>query len=110
MVAATPPCSASRPSASMPEPATIGAAAPTTWSARARRWLRTVDVLLRFGMRADPPLVFLFFGVVGIWQVVTLGRIYAFKMIVDAALAADVRGVTIGALVYGLNQLILIQC
>jgi hypothetical protein len=80
------------------------------WPSRLRQWVRVMGVLLRFGLRADPALVLAYFFVVSIWQVVILARIYATKLIVDAALAADLNGATIGALIYGGGSLILMQC
>ena len=78
---------------------------PRTW-----QWLRATGVLLRLGLRADPGLVLAFFGVVTIWQVVTLGRIYAMKLIVDAAVAGDVGRVTIVAAAYAVASAVHIQC
>ena len=83
---------------------------PHDWPSRLRQWVRVMGVLLRFGLRADPALVVAYFFVVSIWQVVILARIYATKLIVDAALAADLNGATIGALIYGGGSLILMQC
>ena len=73
-------------------------------------WPRAMGALLRLSLRADTGLVVAFFGVVGIWQVVTLGRIYAMKLIVDAAVAADLRSVTIVAAAYAVASVIHIQC
>src|SRR5688500_13087541 len=87
-----------------------GKAADAELKPRGWQWVRAAGVLLRLGLRADPGLVIAFFGVVGVWQVVTLWRIYAMKLIIDAAIAADLRGVTIVAVAYAVVSVIHIQC
>jgi hypothetical protein len=88
----------------MPEPA------PNGTTARRARWLRTAGVLLKFGLRADRRLVLAFFALAAIWQVASLVLVYATKLIVDAALVSDVRGVTVAGLAYGFCSLIQTQC
>jgi ATP-binding cassette, subfamily B, bacterial len=94
----------------MAEPPKSGTAGGEGMKSRVWQSLRAMGVLLRLGLRADTRLVIAFFVIVAIWQVSILGRVYATKMIVDAALIADLRAVTVAALAYALASGVLNQC
>src|SRR5688500_1743761 len=109
-VGATRRCSGCKLSASMVDRRQRGTVVGEEVKPRGWQWLRASGVLLRLGLRADPGLVLTFFGVVAVWQVLTLGRIYAMKLIVDAAIAQDLRSVTIVAAAYAVASVFHLQC